>query len=247
MKKPRQKWVGSGITRRLRTTYDWRDPDDRAAWAQRTSHCVDAVGDFPAWLNILENDVARALKRFDLPAPNKFVAYEKDCPRSWRYEDNLFTPGVHAATEWYLQKAFPEQSSFWYLGSILYRIKQCRLAIEAGEFLQAAGQAMLLGRIDREMLLKFSGEKRLRRFEWFDSRRTAGLDSTNATKRKDANRWHGIARHILRNSPDIDPRGKKSETAKALQAKWPQGKKIPNQRSLEDWLRLETRHVFPEM
>ena len=233
-----RKKVGNGITRHEQIICEGLSPSDRAEFeseSERLGGFVDPRH-FPVWLDRREERIARALTHFRLPAPNRGIAYERSDLRSWRYDDDATTPGMRARTEWYLQ-AYPYQSSFWYLGRILFLIGRCRSAIDQGAWLVLAGEALKLGQIDREMSLKFSGENRLRRFEQQDARRVAGTDATNATKRKQAEAWQADARRILRNSPEIDPRGKKSETARALQRKWPSGGKMPGERSLINWLR----------
>jgi hypothetical protein len=151
---PKRKKVGTGITRHERTTWNVCDPDERDALKKEMVDFIWPPDNFPAWLDQREACVAQQLEYFKLPAPNRLVAYDKEKPRDWRYEDDVTTPGTHSRTEWYLQQ-FPYQSSFWYLGRILLHVVDCRSAMRREKWLELAGRALELGRIDREMELKF--------------------------------------------------------------------------------------------
>ena len=138
------------------------DPKDWATWISEIEGYVDPKGDFIGWLGGREVAICKALEDFKLPVPNRLVAYDRSEPSSWRYGDYEGKPGEYnARTEWYLQRSFPTQSHFWYLGRILSLIHECRIAIQRESWLELAGVALEMGRVDEEMRLKFFGRETL--------------------------------------------------------------------------------------
>lgn len=239
---PRRQKVGTGITRHWRITWNLLDPDDRElVKSQQEQGWPD---DFTGWLDQREADLAEALERLKLPAPNQFVAFDKGNPIAWRYEVNLYSPGIHARTEAHLQ-SFPYQSNFWFIGAILSLINQCRSALLQGQMQRAAGLALRLGAVDSQFRLKFSGEKRLADFE----RHAAGADQGNREKRRKADAWKAEARRIVALNPEINLDNASAAARLVLEGEaWSDHVPEPSQRSLRQYLStLAKRAVLPEM
>jgi hypothetical protein len=235
--------VGTGITRHTRQTWGPNEHQEFDRFLAEHDY-IDPKKDFVGWLDRREQQIAKALEHFKLPAPNRCVVSDDSNPKAWQYDDDWTALGKHQRTEWYLQN-FPYQSSFWYYGRILFFIHQCRLAIISADWLSLAGCSLELGNINREMHLKFSGEKRLRDFERHDARHVAGTDKGNATKREVADTWRKRARRIAEGNPATDWFNISQVAADVMKA-WPQGVRKPGDRSLRGFLSdLAKRHVLP--
>ncbi len=190
---------------------------------------------FEAFLEQQEDKLAEILEYFRLPEPGRFVVRDKDDPRGWRYSvksGNRHENGARR-TEWYLMTWRERAHSFWYLGLLLFLLQQCRSAFDREAWLELAGRAYKFGYEQREMELKFSGEKRLQAFE---NRETKAADKGNATKKQNAAKWHRRALQILSSHPDIDPYYNARKAACEILKNWPADEHPPAESTLRKHL-----------
>ena len=126
-------------------------------------------------------------------------------------------------------RAQPYQSEAWYLKEINQAIFMTREAIKAGDAMKLAARALMLGSINREYKLKFSGEKRLAEYEASSLRQVNGVDMANAKKVASAEEWKKTARRLQAAITHIETgHGYKSKMAEAILCSWPHGSKPPS-------------------
>lgn len=250
---PKERKIGTGITRHRVTLYDGLDPKDMDQWLSDTKGYVSPTQDFPSWLAKYEAELADMAKKQRLPtranvmviydAANRSDWYEADedewrkvamdlsYRRKHRFKQPKATPARFYLTATDNDPAVESswgwqwgyQSVRWYLGTLMGLVQDCRRALEKQAWLELAGRCINLGEMRREFQLKFASDKKVQEFQKASERQVKGVDRANAGRKARAATWQAKAMQIADRMPMWD-RASASAVAVFVLANWGDGK-----------------------
>jgi hypothetical protein len=132
------------------------------------------------------------------------------------------------------KKSWPYQSQEWYLSQLRLACFLLEQALTSGNHKKIAARGIMLGDLRKEYRLKFSGERKLTRFEDASRKQMTALDQLNDKKRVEAKEWQRIADEVL-DGLAAGIRGY-PEAARQLLAHWPKDVRKPGLEALRKYL-----------
>lgn len=208
---------------------------------------------FPEWLAKYEKRLAGCAEKQRLPtAADILVVYDRANRGDWYATDEIESSKVIQDPEYCDSHRFEEpatqfaryyltatdadptveaswgwqwgyQSVRWYIGTLMGLALDCRRALEKESWLELAGRCIELGKMDREFILKFSGDRHVHGFQVTSERQVKAIDAANAKRRKKMEAWQAVAMEIAGRMP-FEDRSSASAIADFVLAHWPEGK-----------------------